>query len=252
MGEPEPTESKAAQLVSAAVKPAANRLDLAGVFGLVAPLAATLGLFKATGSIGRIQRDDPYLLWLAITLVLLAGTMLTIGNFLSGEGESPAAKRWQKRLFFGTAGCTAVGFVIALGLVFNNAGEEPRPMITATLSDGYSKLTARVTASNLKTDHRLAFKVDLATVNPNLTIDAEHPFLRDGSLPLERAYMGPNSDGDVDQAVTMSIPPGGSYTNLVIKAYTSPTNQSCRQLADDADVGTACTILYLDPHRRAN
>jgi hypothetical protein len=252
VGEPEPTESKAAQLVSAAVKPAANRLDLAGVFGLVAPLAATLGLFKATGSIGRIQRDDPYLLWLAITLVLLAGTMLTIGNFLSGEGESPAAKGWQKRLFFGTAICTAVGFTIALGLVFNNAGDEPRPMITATLSDNYSKLTARVTASNLKTDRRLAFKVDLATVNPKLTVDAVHPFLPDGSLPLERAYMGPDSNGDVDQTVTMSVPPGGTYTNLVIKAYTSPTNQSCREPAGDTGAGTACTILYLDPHRGAN
>jgi hypothetical protein len=252
VGEPEPTESKAAQLVSAAVKPAANRLDLAGVFGLVAPLAATLGLFKATGSIGRIQRDDPYLLWLAITLVLLAGTMLTIANFLSGEGESPTAKRWQKRLFFGTALCTALGFVIALGLVFNNAGDEPRPTITATLSDDYSKLTARVTASNLKTDRRLALKVDLATVNPNLTVDAVHPFLPNGSLPLERAYMGPDSDGNVDQQVTMSVPPGGTYTNLVIKAYTSPTNQSCRELAGDTDSGTACTILYLDPHRGAN
>lgn len=252
MGESEPTESKAAQLVSAAVKPAANRLDLAGVIGLVAPLAATLGLFKATGSIGRIQRDEPQLLWVAISLVLLAGTMLTIATFLSGEGESPKAKWWEKRLFFGAALSTAVGFVIALGLVFNNAGDEPRPMITATLSDDYSKLTARVTASNLKTDHRLAFKVDLATVNPNLTVDAVHPFLADGTLPLERAYMGPDSDGNVDQQVTMSVPPGGTYTNLVIKAYTSPTNQSCRELAGDTDAGTACTILYIDPHRGAN
>jgi hypothetical protein len=249
VAEQEPTESTAAQVVSAAVKPAANRLDLAGVFGLVAPLAATLGLFKATGSIGRIQRDQPYLLWIAITLVLLAGTMLTIATFLSGEGESPNGKRWEKRFFFGTALCTALGFVIALGLVFSNAGEESRPMITATLSDDYSKLTARVTASNLRTDHRLAFKVDLATVRPDMTVDAVHPFLADGTLPLERAYMGPDSDGNVDQRVTMSIPPGGSYTNLVIKAYTSPTNQSCRELAAGTDAGTACTILYLDPHR---
>ena len=55
----EPTESRAAQIVGAAANPAANKLELAGVFGLVAPLAATLGLFKATGSIGRIQRDGP-------------------------------------------------------------------------------------------------------------------------------------------------------------------------------------------------
>ena len=217
----------------------------------MAPLAATLGLFKATGSIGRLQRDDPYLLWLAIALVLLAGTMLTLASFLGGDGESKKGKWWEKRLFFGAALCTTLGFVLALGLVFNNAGEESRPMITATLSDDYSKLTAHVTASNLKTDHRLAFKVDLATVTPGLTVDAVHPFEFNGTLPLERAYMGPDADGNVDQIVTMDVPPGGDYTNLVVKAYTSPTNQSCREPAGD-DAGTACTILYLDPHRGAD
>ncbi len=35
----------------------------------------------------------------------------------------------------------------------------------------------------------------------------------------------------------MSVPPGGAYTNLVIKAFTSPTNQSRRGLARDADRG---------------
>jgi hypothetical protein len=251
VSEHEPTESRAGRIASAAVTPAANKLDLAGVFGLVAPLAATLALFKATGSIGRIQRDEPYLLWIAITLVLLAGTMLTIATFLSGDGESAKGKWWERRLFLGSALCTALGFALALGLVFSNAGEESRPTITATLSDDYSKLTARVTASNLRTDHRLALKVDLATVRAGMTIDAVHPFQADGTLPLERAYMGPDSDGNVDQQVTMSIPPGGAYTNLVIKAYTSPTNQSCRELAASTEAGTACTIFYLDPDRSA-
>ena len=243
-------ESRTAQLVSAAVKPAANRLDLAGVFALVAPLAATLGLFRATGSIGRIQRDEPYWLWLAIALVLFAGAMLTVASFLSGEGESPKGKRWERGLFFGAALTTVVGFVIALGLVFNNAGDEPRPTIEAALNDDQSKLTAHVTASNLKTNHRLALKVDLATVHPKLTVDAVKPFLKDGTLPLERTYVGPDSDGNVDQQIEMSIPTGGTFTNLVIKAYTSPTNQSCRELAKGGgDSGTACTILYLDPNR---
>lgn len=243
------TESRAAQVVSAAVKPAANRLDLAAVFGLVAPLAATLGLFKATGSIGRIQRDDPQLLLLAVTLVLVAGTMLAIAAFLAGDGESEKGKLWEKRLFFGAAVFTAAGFVLAISLVFNNAGDEPRPMISATLSPDQSKLTAHVTASNLKTNHRLALKVDLATVRPEETVDSVHPFLADGTLPLERTYVGPDSDGNVDQRIEMVIPPGGEYTNLVIKAYTSQTNQSCRELAGESDSGTACTILYLDPRR---
>jgi hypothetical protein len=239
-------QSRASQLVNTVVSPTANRLDLAGVFALVAPLAATLGLFKATDSIGRIQRDEPFFLWLAIALVLLAGTMLTIANFLSGEGESGRAKRWARRLFFAASGCTALGFAVALALVFSNAGQESRPQIAAALNDTETKLTAHVTASNLKTDHRLALKVDLATVRFGESVDSVHPFMKNGSLPLERAYMGPNPDGDVDQQVTLSIPPGGKYTNVVIKAYTGPTNQSCRELAKGADPGTACTILALD------
>jgi hypothetical protein len=243
----EEAQSKVSQLAGAVVTPTANRLDLAGVFALVAPLAATLGLFKATDSIGRIQRDEPFFLWLAIALVLIAGTLLTIANFLAGEGESARARHWSRRLFFAATVCTAFGFMLALGLVFGNAGQESRPQIAATLNATETKLTAHVTASNMRTDHRLAVKVDLATVNPDLTVDSIHPFLKEGSLPLERAFMGPNPDGDVDQDLTLSIPPGGDYTNVVIKAYTGATNQSCRELAKGADPGTACTILALDP-----
>jgi hypothetical protein len=244
-------ESKGSQLLDAVVSPTANRIDLAGVFALVAPLAATLGLFKATESIGRIQRDEPFLLWLAIALVLLAGTMLTIGNFLSGEGESAKARRWARRLFFTASAFTAAGFALALGLVFSNAGQESRPQIAATLNRAEDELTAHVTASNLRTDHRLAVKVDLATVRPGFSVDSIHPFLKDGSLPLERAYMGPDEEGDVDQQLTLNIPPGSRYTNVVIKAYTGATNQSCRELAKGADAGTACTIIHLDPDRGA-
>lgn len=241
--------TKLEQITGAVTKPEANRLGLAGVFGLVAPLAATLALFKASGSIGRIQRDDSERLWIAIGLVLVAGTMLTIATFLGGEGESARAKRWQRWLFFGAVAFTAVGFGLALRLVFANAGVESRPQISATLNPAQTELEAQVTASHLRTDHRLAVKVDLATVAPDKTVDSLHPFLKYGSLPLERAYMGPDSDGDVDQRITLTIPPGGAYTNVVIKAYTGATNQSCRELAAGADPGTACTILALDRDR---
>lgn len=241
-------DPKLEQLTEAA-KPQANRLGLTGVFGLVAPLAATVGLFKASGTIGRIQRDDPYLLWAAIGLVLIAGTMVSVATFLAGEGQRAESKRWEQRLYLGAALTTAVGFALALLLVFGNAGAESRPQISATLNPEQSKLTAHVTASHLQTEHRLAFKVDLATVRPDKTVDSVHPFAKNGTLPLERAYMGPDSDGNVDQEITLSIPPGGAYTNLVIKAYTGRTNQSCRELANGADPGTACTILAIDRDR---
>src|SRR6188472_3443059 len=210
-----------------------------------------MGLFKATGSIGRIQRDDSKGLLVAIVLVLAAGTMVTVATFLAGEGESAKGKRWERCLFGGAIICTVLGFIVAIDLVVNNAREEPRPAIDAALSNDQSELTAHVTASNLKTDHRLAIDVDLATVRPNMTVDAAHPFMVDRNLPLERTYIGPDSDGNVDQRITMWIPPGGSYTNLVIKAYTADTNRACKELVEGTERGTACTILYLDPHRGA-
>lgn len=251
MGKREPMRSKLEQFVGPPEKPTANKLNLTGVFGLVAPLAATMGLFKATGSIGRIQRDDSTGLLIAIGFVLIAGTMVTVATFLAGEGETAKGK-WVERSLFGLAiTFTLVGFIIAFSLVFNNSSEEPRPAITAALSDDQSELTAHVTASNLKTDHRLAIRVDLATVGSDTTVDSLHPFLKEGALPLERTYVGPDSDGDVDQRIAMWIPPGGSYTNLVIEAYTADTNRPCRDLVEGAERGTACTILYLDPHRGA-
>lgn len=230
------------------MKPGANRLDLAGVFALVAPLAATIGLFKATGAIGRIQRDDPYLLWLAMGLVLVGGTMLTIATFLSGEGESRKGKRWERACFVGAALSTATGFVIALGLVFSNASSEPRPSISATLNSDQSRLTAHIKASNMETDQPLALSVDLATVRDGLTLDAVHPFAASSTLNLDRTYVGPDTDGNVNQSIELPIPTGGPYTHLLVKAFTGPANESCRELSD-IESGSSCAILYLDPER---
>ena len=241
-------ESKTSQLVGAVTSSSANRLDLAGVFALVAPLAATLGVFKASGSIDRIQRDEPELFFGAVALVLLAGTLVTIASFLAGEGESVHNKRWSWTMYITAAVCTLVGFSIALFLVFENADDESRPTITASLNKDQSWLTARVTASNLTTSDRLGVKVDLATLGPDTTIDDRVPFLRNGSEGLERAYIGPDGDGKVDRTISLAVPPGGGYTHITIKAFTGERNRSCTEQNRD-DAGTACVFLAVDPNR---
>ena len=238
------------KLTDAVASSTANRLDLAGVFALVAPLAATLGLFKATGSIERIQRDEPGWLFTAVALVLAAGTLVTIASFLSGEGESARSKRWSRLMYFVATGCTVVGFAIALLLVFENANDESRPSITASLNEDQSWLTARVTASNLTTGDRLGLKVDLATLRKDTTIDDSRPFAQEGSISLERAYIGPNSNGEVDRVISLAVPPGGRYTHLTIKAFTGERNRSCTEPREEGpDAGTACTFLAVDKDR---
>lgn len=247
--EEQEARSKAARLVSSAVTSTANRLDLAGVFALVAPLAATLGLFKATGSIERIQRDEPGWLLIAVALVLVAGTLVTVASFLAGEGESDRGKRWSRWMYFVALGCTLAGFTIALQLVFDNADDESRPSITASLNRDQSWLTAHVTAANLTTGDRLGVKVDLATLQEDATIDDRNPFARDGSTSLERAYIGPDDNGEVDRTISLAVPPGGSYTHITIKAFTGERNRSCTEPREEGpDVGTACTFLAVSPN----
>ena len=233
--------------------PAANKLELAGVVALVAPLVATVGLFKATGTIGRIQRDHPVGLVVAVALVLIAGGLLTVASYLKGRGSQGDSDH-STAFWLSIAGIvgTLLGFGLAIALVVGNASKEPRPRITASLNRNESKLTAEVAASNLKTSHRLAIKVDLATLKPGKTIEDEFPFAKGGSLPLERAYVGPNGDGDVKQTISLPVPQGGKYTDVVIKAFTGQQNSSCQELPGaTGDPGTACTFLTLDATRGA-
>jgi hypothetical protein len=228
----------------------ANRLELTGVFGLVAPLAATLGLFSATGSIDRIQRDYPGWLFVSIALVLVAGTLLTLSTFLAGEGESARAKGISRVLFLVATVSTLIGFGVALYLVVDNASDESRPSIVASLNEDESWLTAEVHASNLTTGDRLALKVDLATLEQGSRIDDLHPFSPTGSRSLERAYIGPDGGGKVERKISLAVPPGGSYTHITIKAFTGDSNRSCTEPREKLpDPGTACVFLAIAPDR---
>jgi hypothetical protein len=234
----------------AKAEPVANRLQLAGVIGLIAPLAATLGLFKATGTIGRIQRDDPVGLLLAIALVLVAGGLLTIASYLKGKKADESEYRGVTTLFVIGALCTVLGFGLALGLVIFNASDESRPRIAASLNQAESKLTAEVAASNLKTSHRLVVKIDLATLKPGKGLDDKSPFVKGGSRGLERAYVGPNANGEAKQAISLPVPSGGPYTDILIRAFTDKGNSSCqKQPKESTDPGTACMFLALDQGR---
>jgi hypothetical protein len=227
--------------------PVANRLQLAGVVALIAPLAATLGLFKATGAIGRIQRDEPIGLLIAIALVLVAGGLLTMASYLKGEKADETEYSRVTTLFVLGAIFTVLGFGLAIGLVIFNASYDSRPQIAASLNEAQSRLTAKVTASNLETSDRLAIKIDLATLKRGKGLDDMSPFRPHGSRGLERAYVGPNEDGEVKQVISLPIPESGSYTDIIIRAFTGKGNSSCStRPVVDTDPGTACMFLALD------
>ena len=227
--------------------PTKGKLELGGIVALVAPLAATIGLFKATGTIGRLQRDEPILLMIAVALVLVAGGLLTVASFMYGEdGHSESGQGLVRLLGVGFA---VFGFALAVVLVIANARNESRPTITASLDGSESKVSAKVSASNLATDKHLEVKVDLATLKPEETLDDPHPFVPGSSLQLERAYVGPDTDGEAEETISIPIPPGGTYTDIVIKAFTAAQGGCAEPSTVSGNAGTACMFLTLDPER---
>ncbi|MDQ3725532.1 MAG: hypothetical protein M3335_06550 [Actinomycetota bacterium] len=201
----------------------------------MAPLIAAMGGLVLTGTIGRVQRDEPELLSLAILLVVVSGVLWVAAPSFEGAKiikrwrADVAAKRWA--FVFG-----GIGFMLALGIAVNSADNSPRPRLIPTLSEDGSKLTTTIEASNLPSDRRLAFRIDL--LRQRQTVG--HVY---------EAYVGPDGDGNVNQTITVPLPESG-YTEIGVKAYTGTSAPGCDDFAevlDDDDLlsGTACAVITI-------
>lgn len=210
---------------------------------LVAPLVTAMGALALTGTIGRVQRNEPLAISIALGLVLAAGTLW----LLSGQ----LIKRTTV-LRIASAAFALGGFVLGLAAAVWTANDEPRPQIKASLSDDAHKLTADITASNMETGDRLAIFVDALTRDPTAPGD----YLTE---PVYRGYEGPDGDGNVNITVSTFLPKG-AFTDVGVKAFTDETSNACDdQLAEDAATeksstsqgkpqsGTGCVTLALIP-----
>jgi hypothetical protein len=205
---------------------------------LVAPLLTILAGLALTGTIGRVQRESPGLLSLAIGLVIFAGVFWVAASTFTAPKGTEKRSNIDIGLRVAAMGLAGVGFILALAVAVATANNEPRPRVSAAVSDDGKKLTTEVEASNLPTDHRLAFRIDL---------------LEGGEISesVYRAYVGPDNDGNVDQTITTLLPPG-QYSEVGIKAYTGTTSASCDDFAAvraeaTYGSGTGCVILRVTP-----
>ncbi|HEY4779232.1 MAG TPA: hypothetical protein VIH47_06545 [Solirubrobacterales bacterium] len=204
---------------------------------LIAPLVAAMAALALTGTIGRVQRDEPLGISISIGLVIASGVFWVAASTFTApakEGEKRSSADIVLRSI--SIVLAGLGFVLALALAVSTANNEPRPQISPTLSEDGSKLTTKISASNLPTDQRLAFRIDLLRN-------------RDTVGNVYQAYVGPNSDGDIEQTVTLPLPQG-DYTEIGIKAYTGTTSPSCDDFGavrENATFGsgTGCVIMTL-------
>lgn len=211
-------------------------ISLASIGLLVTPLLAILGGLALTGTVGRVQRDEPFWFSVAIGLVLFSGAAWVAADTLTAP-QGSASRSWTDKIIrLVSLGAALGGFVLALTIAVASANNESRPQITPTLSADRTTLTTHVTASNLPTDNRLAFRIDLLRESKTI-------------IHLYQSYVGPNSDGDVDQTITTRLPRGG-FEEIGIKAYTGTTSPSCddfSEVQEDSTFGsgTGCVIITL-------
>lgn len=220
---------------------------LTAIAMLVVPLLTAVSGLALTGTIGRVQRDEPKSFAIAIGLVIAAGTIWVLASVLTDPKSERRRSLREVLLKLAALSLAAVGFVLAICAAIDAANNEPRPQITSTLSEDGTKLTVNVKASNLATEKRLAIRVDLLS--------------QEGSVgEAYEAYIGPDGDGNVDHTATVSLPKSG-YSRIGVRAHTGSSEPECVRTAeeqrereesdskktDEEDLvsGTGCVIITL-------
>ena len=209
------------------------KAGIAGVAILVAPLITAVSGLALTGTIGRVQRDAPDLLSIAIGFVIVAGTLWVVASTFTAPKAGENHSKRDLALRWVALGFAALGFLFAILAAISTANNEPRPRITPTLSDDRSELTLEIETSSLSTERRLAVRVDL--------LDEHGPVGQ-----VYEAYVGPDEDGNVDYTVTLPLPASG-YTRIGAMAYTEeePICDRFVRAVDDSKPGTGCVIISL-------
>lgn len=202
--------------------------------GIVALFSAVGGL-TATGTLGRLQRNEPDLLTAAVLIVLLGTAMLVIAGLpvTSGASELFATLVGTGLIIIG------VGWAVVTGILAT--GQAGRPTIGVELTSA-GAIKGKVTVGSLASGGRLAVLVEGVT---GASVE-----------PIGRYSVGSDADGEVELPVSAPVPAAG-FATVQVKALTGEQTElqgTCDEIeaAEDAeeaddDARAACLSLPLSP-----
>ena len=96
-----------------------------------------------------------------------------------------------------------VGLILAINAVIQTQADAQRPAVAASFDATKSVLKATVTAECLSTNKRMSVAVEgLKQRGDTAIIDAVEP-----NEPLYFALLGPDADGEVNNAFSVYVPP---------------------------------------------
>ena len=183
-----------------------SRLNLTALGVGAAALTTVIASLSTTGSIGRVIRNDPDTLAVALLLVLVgAGALAAAGLPLtSGLAETMLS-------VLGLV-LTLTGLVIGAIVGVTTAREHPeQPSLTAEYSQADRHLKGTVKTGTLTADSRVVVIVDGLRVMEG----GDHYRLN----TLLQTYAGPDGEGNVNVPIDLTIP-AGRFDAVGINSWT--------------------------------
>src|SRR3954451_8962045 len=206
--------------------PTGGGLNLGALAVAATGLFTVLGGISLTGNVGRVVRSDPDAVVVGVVLVLVGAAFLAAaglpatGNFMEGVLTALGLE------------LPLAGLLVGLIAGISSAGNGARPAVTAKLSADGTRITGSAAADNLESDGQLAVAI--------------HGWTGDGpnaATNIERAYVGPDSDGKAKLPFDVRIPARG-FDSVTVTASARGDRAPCAQ-GDVAESRTACVTITL-------
>lgn len=207
-------------------------------------LLTVLGGLAVTGALERLQRNDPNVMTMALTCVIVAGTLWVFASI--ARSGSPHEKTFKVV----GAGFLAAGLVVgAIGVVHTHSTSE-RPSIGVSLKEGM-RIDGTIKVAGLTSDERLRVIVDGL-------VGADHD--DDGAPRAWKPYriynitVGPDADGVARLPLNVPVAPG-TYDAAAVRAWTGDEFTACEY---DENLGASATgrrkletgcLLFVLPRR---
>jgi hypothetical protein len=226
--------------VAAEQESTGGRLNVAALTLGLGALVTALGTFSLTGTVGRVLRNHPEHFAAGLVLLLVGAALWTIAAlpFTAGRVESA--------LTLAGVLLSVAGLVVGLLPGVWIANDIERPALTLELTDDGLRLEGKVEVANLSSDSRLVLIVD--------GLSTESGGGRYDEVTIHQLFVGPDSDGNVDQPIDLRLP-AGLFDAVGIRSWTEPPegDRPCETYARRVSLegvkkaGTGCLILPLPP-----
>lgn len=220
----------------------------------VTSIVTIVGLFVLTGVVGRVQRNFPTLFAIAVGAVVVGSAFVALSPLLHGVVGNKHAWLPAWLTIIGSV-LVPLGVILTVVVAVSSAHRSERPVVTAAYdptATATRPFTGTVKVADLSSNARVLFVVDGLRKAADGTHWIPHT--------VYQAWLGPDSDGKLDHAITMAIPDVNRYEAIGVKADSGSLDQQfddtpCSSyplqvsLSDQAvrfnGVGPGCVIIEL-------